>query len=214
MVRSEGKAWPPKPGVFLDKDGTLVEDVPYNVNPEQVRLAVGTGEGLATLQSAGYRLVVISNQSGVAHGLFAEEALGAIQCRLGQLLQRFGVVLDGFYYCPHHPQGSVPAYTRACTCRKPEPGLIIRGAEDLNIDLRQSWVVGDILDDVEAGRRAGCRTILIDNGNETEWQLSRQRGPDHVARDLAEAARIILAGSPPGSKGLVQIAEREANHER
>jgi D-glycero-D-manno-heptose 1,7-bisphosphate phosphatase len=179
--------------VFLDKDGTLVEDVPYNVDPGRVRLAPGAVEGLTALDGAGYRIAVITNQSGVARGYFPEGALAGVGRRLQELLAGFGVGLAGFYYCPHHPDGRVPAYAVACRCRKPEPGLLHRAARELGVCLGQSWVVGDILDDVEAGRRAGCRAVLIDNGNETEWRRGPGREPHHVAADLAEAARLILA---------------------
>jgi histidinol-phosphate phosphatase family protein len=184
------------PAVFLDKDGTLVEDVPYNVDPEQIRLAPGAAEGLAALHEAGYALVVVSNQSGVARGRFAEAALPGVERSLRRLLAAFGVPLAGFYYCPHHPEGTVSAYAVRCVCRKPAPGMLHRAASELGIDLARSWMVGDILDDVEAGRAAGCRTILIDNGNETEWRTGPGRRPTRVAADLAEAARLILATAP------------------
>jgi histidinol-phosphate phosphatase family protein len=184
------------PAVFLDKDGTLVEDVPYNVDPTQVRLAPGAAEGLAALHEAGYALVVVSNQSGVARGRFPEAALLGVERSLRRLLAAFGVPLAGFYYCPHHPEGAVPAYTMRCACRKPAPGMLHRAAAELGLDLARSWMVGDILDDVEAGRAAGCRTILIDNGNETEWRSGPGRRPTRVAADLAEAARLILAAAP------------------
>jgi D-glycero-D-manno-heptose 1,7-bisphosphate phosphatase len=180
-------------GVFLDKDGTLVEDVPYNVDPALVRLAPGAGEGLRALSAAGYRLVVVSNQSGVARGYFPEAALATVEGRLRELLADCGVEPAGFYWCPHHPGGSVAAYAVACECRKPRPGLILRAARELGIDAGRSWMVGDILDDVEAGRRAGCRTVLLDNGHETEWLRSPERTPDVIAADLADAARLILA---------------------
>jgi histidinol-phosphate phosphatase family protein len=177
--------------VFLDKDGTLVEDVPYNVDPERIRLAPGAAEGLRELHAAGYRLVVVSNQSGVARGYFPEEALTAVENRLRELMAQSGVPLAGFYYCPHHPRGQVAAYAVACDCRKPQPGMLVRAAREQGIDLADSWLVGDILDDMEAGRRAGCRTVLIDNGHETEWVPGPDRWPHHVAADLAEAAAII-----------------------
>lgn len=181
--------------VFLDKDGTLIEDVPYNVDPERIQLTRGAAEGLQLLHAAEYKLIVITNQSGIARGYFPEEALVAVEERSRQLLAEFGVPLAGFYYCPHHPNGVVSKYAIACSCRKPEPGLLISAADESGIDLPQSWFIGDILNDVEAGRRAGCKTILIDNGNETEWQMSPQRLPHYVVADLAEAARVITAGS-------------------
>lgn len=180
--------------VFIDKDGTLIEDVPYNVDPDRIQLTTGAEQGLQLLHAAQYELIVITNQSGVARGYFLEEALVAVEERLRQLLIAFKVPLAGFYYCPHHPQGVVPGYATNCSCRKPEPGLLIRAAATHDIDLTQSWFIGDILNDVEAGRSAGCKTVLVDNGNETEWQLSPQRLPHHIVANLAEAAQVITQG--------------------
>ncbi len=185
--------------VFLDKDGTLVEDEPYNVDPGRIRLMPGAADGLRALHAAGYRLVVVSNQSGVARGFFPEAALGAVEQRLSELLAEVGVPLAGFYYCPHHPAGTVPAYALECPCRKPRPGLVLRAARELEIGRGRSWMVGDILDDVEAGRRAGCRTILVDNGHETVWKVGPFRRPDHRAADLTEATRLILESPDRGS---------------
>jgi D-glycero-D-manno-heptose 1,7-bisphosphate phosphatase len=180
--------------VFLDKDGTLVEDVPYNVDPDQIRLAPGAVAGLFALHAAGYRLVVVSNQSGVARGQFPESTLRGVEERLRELLADAGIPLTGFYYCPHHPGGVVAKYARACECRKPRPGLLLRAAREHNLDLATSWMVGDILDDVQAGRSSGCRTVFLDNGHETVWHRTPGRRPDVVVADLAEAARAILAG--------------------
>ena len=183
------------PALFLDKDGTLIPDVPYNVDPAQITLVDGALATLRTLAGAGYRLIVITNQSGVARGYFDEAALTAVEQRLRDLLAAVGLALDGFYYCPHHPDGVVPQYAIACGCRKPAPGLLQRAAREQGVDLAQSWFVGDILNDVEAGNRAGCRTILIDNGNETEWVQSPQRVPTAVANELSEIAQIITSYS-------------------
>ena len=177
--------------VFLDKDGTLVENVPYNVDPTRIRLAPGAADALRTLASAGYLIVVVSNQSGVARGLFDVSRLAEVERTLDDLLSREGISLDGFYFCPHLPGGSVAPYAIACECRKPAPGMLFRAAEELGIDLDRSWMVGDILDDVEAGRAAGCRTVFVDVGNETEWVRSPARVPDHVALDLAVAVEAI-----------------------
>jgi len=178
-------------GVFLDKDGTIIPDIPFNVDPERIELAPGSAEGLRVLSAAGYTLVVITNQSGVARGRFREEELVRVEMRLRELFEKSGARFDGFYYCPHHPEGSVSAYALSCTCRKPEPGLILRAAHELGIDCRRSWLIGDVLNDIEAGRRAACRTVLLNNGNETEWLLAPGRLPHHVATDLAQAALAI-----------------------
>jgi D-glycero-D-manno-heptose 1,7-bisphosphate phosphatase len=183
--------------VFLDKDGTLVENVPYNVDPARITLVTGAVEALRAIANAGYLVVVISNQSGVARGLFDASRLDDVERVLRDQLSREGVSLDGFYVCPHHTDGSVQPYAVACECRKPAPGMLLRAADDLGIDLERSWMVGDILDDVEAGRAAGCRTILVDVGNETEWARSPTRDPDHVASDLRSAVEAILT-APDG----------------
>ena len=169
--------------VFVDKDGTLVVNVPYNVDPARIALTEGARQGIARLARTGYEVIVVSNQPGAALGIFPEAALKSVETRLNEL-----VPLDGFYYCPHLPGED-------CGCRKPQPGLIERAAREHSVDLSSSWMIGDILDDIEAGRRAGCRTILLDVGNETEWVLNAERSPHYIARDLAEAAAIIAAAS-------------------
>jgi D-glycero-D-manno-heptose 1,7-bisphosphate phosphatase len=167
--------------VFLDKDGTLVENVPYNIDPSRIALAQGAKQAVRTLSSNGFRVIVVSNQPGAALGVFPEEALTEVQAHLAKVLP----ALDGFYYCPHRANAG-------CGCRKPATGLLERAAREHDVDLAASWMVGDILDDIEAGRRAGCRTILLDVGNETEWRMSAARSPHHVAADLGHAAAIIV----------------------
>lgn len=178
--------------VFFDKDGTLIENVPYNVDPDKIWLTDGALEGVRLLHEAGYKILIASNQSGVAHGRFKEEALLPVRERLGELLAKNGVPLTDFYYCPHLPDAIVRRYAVHCFCRKPNPGLLFQAAREHNINLAASWFVGDILNDVEAGRRADCRTILMDNGNETEWELSPLRRPNFTVSNILEAAMIIL----------------------
>jgi len=181
-----------KKAVFLDKDGTLVENVHYNADPEKVRLLPYAAEALKQLQDDGFLLIVVSNQSGVALGYFTEAQVEAMKETVSGMLEDEHVFLYDFYYCPHLPRGQVAAYSKACDCRKPRPGMLLRASEEHDIDLAKSWMIGDILDDIEAGRNAGCRTILIDNGNETEWVLQPQRSPHFMVDDLKEAAAIIL----------------------
>lgn len=175
------------PAVFLDKDGTLVHDVPYNVDPARVRLTPFTVDALRLLKGCGFRLVMVSNQPGLARGLFDQAALTRLLNHLGAMLEAEGVPLDSMHVCPHAPQ-----ITPACDCRKPAPGMLHRAATLHGIDLRRSWMVGDILDDVEAGHRAGCRSVLLDVGNETVWdQSTPHRVPDVRAAHLLEAAMAI-----------------------
>lgn len=183
--------------VFLDTDGTLVDSLPDDMEPRRIRLSSGAGPALRLLARLDYRFFVVGNQSGIAQGRFAEDAMEAVADRLGDLLFRENLTLEGFYYCPHHPDGSVAPYATACDCRKPEPGMLLRAAREHGIDLRASWMIGDILHDVEAGNRAGCRTVLLDNGNETAWQLGPRRIPTRMAPDLYAAAVLIARHHPP-----------------
>ena len=178
--------------VFWDKDGTLIPDIPYNVDPDKITLYPNTGLSLYRLRAAGFRLIVVSNQGGVARNQFPESALPGVWQQLAELLQPYGAEPDAYYYCPHHPDGSVKAYAQLCECRKPKPGLLLQAAREHQIDLRASWMVGDILNDIEAGNRAGCQTILIDRGNETEWLTGPHRVPTAQVSGVAEAVDYIL----------------------
>lgn len=178
--------------IFIDKDGTLIEDIPYNVDPARIRFADGATDGLRKLKDRGYLLIMVSNQSGIAHGYFAEDALQKLKDELQRILTVSGIPFDAFFFCPHHPDGKVKAYSRICECRKPKPGMLLNAAQRFDIDPAASWMIGDILNDVEAGNQAGCKTILIDNGNETEWVLSGKRKPTFTALNLKEAAELII----------------------
>ena len=182
-----------KRAVFFDKDGTLVEDLPYNIEPRRITLCGGAGTAVRLLAQLDYRLFIVTNQDGIARGHFPEAAMEAVRDRVADLLFREQVQLEGFYFCPHHPEGSVAAFARPCGCRKPQPGMLLQAAREHDIDLASSWMVGDILHDVEAGSRAGCRTLLVDRGNETEWRLGPYRVPTRIVTDLVSAARIIAA---------------------
>jgi D,D-heptose 1,7-bisphosphate phosphatase len=181
--------------IFLDKDGTLVDNVPYNVEPRLITLCSGAGPALRLLARLDYRFFVVSNQDGIAHGRFGEPAMRTVGDRIADLLFREHLSLEAFYYCPHHPEGTVPAYAVNCQCRKPRPGMLLKAASEHDIDLRASWMIGDILHDVEAGNLAGCRTVLIDKGNETEWRLGPGRVPTRMAPDLYSAAVLIASHS-------------------
>ena len=171
--------------VFLDKDGKLIPDVPYNVDPQLISIEKNALPGLKRLQDQGYKLIVISNQSGVALGFFNEDDLHSVETRIKDLLKTEGIDIKGFYYCPHSSEDN-------CTCRKPQPGLLLKASDDFGINLSESWMIGDILNDVEAGNRAGCKTILIDNGNETEWLMNQYRKPNFKVKHINEAAEIII----------------------
>lgn len=177
--------------VFLDRDGTINEDLGYLSDPSQVRLLPGVAEGLRLLQEKSFRLVVVSNQSGVARGMFTEAMLEQIQRRLETLLEAQGVALTGTYYCPHHPEGN-PPYRQVCHCRKPNGGLIERAAREHHIDISRSYVVGDKLIDIELARQTGMPAILVLTGQGKRALASGSMQPDYIAPDLTDAARWIL----------------------
>ncbi|MFH0800868.1 MAG: D-glycero-beta-D-manno-heptose 1,7-bisphosphate 7-phosphatase [bacterium] len=185
--------------VFLDRDGTIIEDADFLADPEDISFIKGAPEALSALQKAGFKLVLISNQSGVARGYFTEEAVQDVHRRLEELLESRGVKLDGVYYCPHLPDGAVEKYRLECNCRKPKTGMIRRAVEELGVDPARSFCVGDKESDIEAGRAAGCRTVLVLTGKglNTSGAISLENRPDFIAKHIGEAAEWIL-----GQKGM------------
>jgi D-glycero-D-manno-heptose 1,7-bisphosphate phosphatase len=154
--------------VFLDRDGTLMVDTDYPRDPAEVRLLPGAAAALARLRERGFRLVVVSNQSGLARGMITPEQAGRVHDRFVECLAAEGIVLDGAYYCPHGPDGG-------CDCRKPRPGLLRRAAAELGLDLDRSFAVGDRHRDVEAGVAAGCRAFLLRPVTAAGWEEVVQR---------------------------------------
>jgi D-glycero-D-manno-heptose 1,7-bisphosphate phosphatase len=179
--------------VFFDKDGTLINNIPYNVDPDNVTFSSGADKALSILNSLNseFQFHVVTNQAGVALGYFQEEELVPLKEKMSEMFRELGVSLKDFHYCPHHPEGKIKEFSIVCDCRKPAPKMIMKAAEKYNLDLSHSWMIGDILDDIESGKRAGCKTILLDNGNETEWKLNEWREPDFKVKNLEEAAKII-----------------------
>jgi D-glycero-D-manno-heptose 1,7-bisphosphate phosphatase len=171
--------------VLLDRDGTINVERHYLSRPAQVELLPGALEGLRSLRRLGLGLAVVTNQSGVGRGYFDESALDAVHERLRDLLQAGGVELDGVYSCPHLPADG-------CGCRKPQPGLARLAAADLGFDPSEAFVIGDKPCDVELGRRLGAATLLVRTGYGNRYPVGAVR-PDHVADDLADAARTIEA---------------------
>ena len=177
--------------IFLDRDDTLIEDPGYINSPEQVKLLDGVAEALIELKALGYKLLVVTNQSAVARGIITEKVLGEIHKRLEQLLAEKNAFLDGIYYCPYHPDGAVKKYRKESDFRKPNPGMLLKAAEDMDIDLGQSWCVGNSISDMEAGLRAGCKTILIDLPSHQQQLEPGQPRPDYKAVNIKEVVNII-----------------------
>lgn len=180
---------PLRRAVFVDQDGTLIEDVPGNVDPSKLRLMPHAVDALRMLSQEGYLLVLVTNQPGLARGLFSRSAFAHLQASLVALLKESGVTIADTYVCPHAPADA--KLGAGCLCRKPAPGMLHQAALTHRIDLEKSWMIGDTLDDIEAGRRAGCRSVLLDVGNEAEWRMSPLREPQHRAVHWLEAAQAI-----------------------
>jgi D-glycero-D-manno-heptose 1,7-bisphosphate phosphatase len=178
--------------VFLDRDGTINVEKDYLHRVEDFEFIPGAPEAIRRLKDAGFLVVVVSNQSGVARGFFSLDEVEKLHSHLQTELARFGTSVDGFYVCPHHPTEGVGPYRQNCDCRKGNPGMLLQAAADFDVDLKASFMVGDKAADIEAGERAGCRSLLVLTGygeGEAEKVPSAPR-----CRDLCEAADLILAG--------------------
>jgi D-glycero-D-manno-heptose 1,7-bisphosphate phosphatase len=187
--------------VFLDRDGVINAmwwdpehgTVDSPANPDQLQLLPGVGSALQQINRMGFLAVVISNQPGVAKKKFTEELLQAITEKMVRELKQDDARLDAIYYCLHHPEGIVARYRRICECRKPKPGLILQAARELGIDPSSSYMVGDGVNDVEAGRNAGCTTIWVGQWKCDMCQVMAEKGvkPDCTATSLLEAVRLV-----------------------
>lgn len=184
----------PRAVVFLDKDGTIIEDLPYNVDPARIRLAPGSDAGLRRLGKSGFGVAVVTNQSGVARGYFTLDDLELVRRHLETELAARGVPLLGFYVCPHLPEG-INEFAIACDCRKPRPGMLRQAARELGVDPGECWMVGDTWMDVAAGREAGCQTIILGPDALAIADPPGGGRADHAVADLDAAARIVVAGA-------------------
>jgi D-glycero-D-manno-heptose 1,7-bisphosphate phosphatase len=187
---------PADEAVFLDRDGTLIEEVNYLSRVEQVRLIPGAAAAVRRLNDAGARVVVVTNQAGVARGYFPEERVAEVHARLSAVLSEQGARVDAYYHCPHHAAEGVGAYKLDCDCRKPKPGMLLAAARDLGLDLSRSWMVGDKVCDLKAGAAAGCRTVLV------------RTGYGATVADPLPADELRLAGVVPDLPAAVALWER------
>jgi D-glycero-D-manno-heptose 1,7-bisphosphate phosphatase len=192
--------------IVVDKDGTLIEDLPYNVDPHRIRLAPGARAAIKTWSEHGWPIAVATNQSGVARGYFTLEELDAVGRHLEAVVAELGGTWGGFYACPHLPEG-INRFAVDCDCRKPAPGLIRDALDGLGVEPRDAWFIGDTWMDMAAGRAAGCRTILVG----PEWRRAASypadARPDHAVPDLAAAARITVGDVVAEPAGDDQRAE-------
>ena len=189
---------PPKlPAAFLDRDGTLNVDVGYPDSLEKIVLIPGAVEAVRLLNRAGYAVVVVSNQSGVARGYFDEARVQAINRGVAEMFAQAGARIDGFYYCPHLPEAAVARYRRACDCRKPAPGMLQKAVREMHLDLTRSLIIGDKYSDIAAGKALGLQAVLVRTG-EGARQHARYGAddaipqPDYIADDVLAAVRWLL----------------------
>ena len=182
--------------MFIDRDGTLTDEVGYVNHPRRLRLLPRSAEAIRRLNAAGIPAVVATNQAGVARGYFSESVLHAVNDELACQLKDAGAKLDGVYVCSHHPTAGAPPYRAECECRKPKAGLLERAARELGLDLASSTMIGDKASDLEAGRAAGTRAVLVLTGYGLgDWEYQREVfrvPPDYVADDLLAAVDWIL----------------------
>jgi len=185
--------------VFIDRDGTLSEEVGYINHVSRFRLFPYASSAIKHLNENGWLAIVITNQAGVARGYFSEDTIHAVHDAMTNELKRKGAQLDAIYYCAHHPSVGEPPYRLDCDCRKPKPGLISRAVKDFGINLEESWMVGDRYSDVELARNAGINSMFVMSGyGRGEWEHQRPNWteqPDLVAEDLLGAVRLIVSGS-------------------
>jgi D-glycero-D-manno-heptose 1,7-bisphosphate phosphatase len=184
-----------RPAVFLDRDGTINEEVDFVRTPDQLALIPGAAVAIRRLNRAGLLTCVISNQSGVGRGFYTEEDLTLIHARLTEDLKKEEAMLDRIYYCPHHPTEGVPPYNITCACRKPSPGMLLAAQRELDVDLQRSTVVGDRSVDILAGRAVGARTVLVLTGygqKAAEECAARGIHPDHTVASIVDAVAVIL----------------------
>ena len=179
---------------FLDRDGVLIEEEDYLCDPARVRLCSGAVEAIKLAHSVGRKVFLISNQAGLAKGTFKMEDLKAVHAKVEELLAAHGVALDGYYYCPHHAKGIVPEYTRECSCRKPGPGMILKAAEEHDLDVKNSFMIGDRLTDLEAGVNAGCSAVaLVRTGYGETQELPEYPGVTVIdAKNIGEAVAALI----------------------
>lgn len=178
--------------VFLDRDGTINEEKNYLYKIEDFEFIPGAPEAIKKLKDEGYLVVVVSNQSGIARGYFDEQAVDRLHHHIQSELFEYGTSIDAFYYCPHHPKAGLGKYKVACECRKGAPGMLLQAARDHNIDLKQSYIIGDKLADIEAGERAGCQSILVLTGYGEATASRPEAASVKKCVSLKSAVRLIV----------------------
>ena len=185
-----------RPAVFIDRDGTINEQMGYINHISRFVLLPGTAEGIRLLNRHQYLAIIVSNQSGVARGYFPMELIDRVHAHMKDLLAKEGANIDGIFFCPHYPRGIVPEYSVECDCRKPRTGLVQKACEEFDIDMKNSYVIGDRCSDIELAERSNLKGIMVTTGyglGDIEYVLPHKPfNPQHIARDLLHAIRWII----------------------
>lgn len=173
--------------VFIDRDGTINVNFGYINNPDDFKMYPGVKDGIKLLKDNGFKIIIITNQSGIARGYFSEETLEKIHEKMKSELSKEGAMIDAIYFCPHHPD-------EKCNCRKPKPGMLEKAIKDFNIDIEKSFIIGDRMLDVEAGHKIGCKTVLVPERKDLVWQERKESiiEPDYVCDDFISGIKWIL----------------------
>jgi len=192
----------------MDRDGTVCDEVGYVNHESRIRLLPRSAAAIRLARESGFKVVVVTNQAGVARGYFTEDLVHRVHDRVREMLAAGGAGVDAIYYCPHHPDAGDGEYRKDCDCRKPRPGMLLRARDELGIDLARSYVIGDSMRDIEAGHRVGATTVLVLTGygrGELEYRSDRwKRHPDHIVEDLMDAVEWILARDDDASASEVR----------
>ena len=175
--------------IFLDRDGTINVDVSYLKYPEDLKLIEGSAQAIKLFHEDGFKVIVVTNQSGVARGYFTEDDVGRVNSHLSSLLKEKGTYIDDVFYCPHYEQGKVKEYSIDCSCRKPKPGMVFSAAQKYDLDLSACFVIGDKESDIQLGRTAGCKTVLVLTGDGKKY--ADKTAADFIAEDLLDAYNKI-----------------------
>jgi len=181
--------------VFLDRDGVITKEPPYYAHKiDQLELIPKSAEAISLLNESGFKVIVVSNQSGVARGYYQEKDIEIYNMAMKKKLEEKNAYINAIYYCPHYPEATIKEYRIDCDCRKPKPGMLKRAKKDLDLDLKCSFLIGDKISDIDAGYRAGCKTILVLTGqgnDELKNNLKMKIKPNYISKDLYTATQII-----------------------
>jgi D-glycero-D-manno-heptose 1,7-bisphosphate phosphatase len=187
--------------VFLDRDGVIIKEPPHYAHRlDQLDLISRCAEAIRLLNENGFTVIIASNQAGVARGYYREEDTLLFNQALKEKIAKKGAHIDAIYYCPHHPEATIERYRVDCNCRKPKPGMLARAEKELNVDLKQSFIIGDKLSDIQTGKGAGCKTIMVRTGHGADELKSSQFECNYIADDLYDAvAHILCLSHKPGT---------------